>query len=243
MKNFLLLFTIYISFLNSFSNCLLEGNINSLEIRIHNFYDDNIVGKRGILVFEVTYDGSEVIDILEQIDLEENTKFEPIISKEENENITINCNLYNYTDRSKLLALCFLNETIPNGTYSIYFDSIKFSYKEYEFNLVQDRKFSFEKNDLNVVEIYPIKGLNFVLEKNQDFLELIFKVYAYNNEILLFCAKEGIILLDCKVTEKNELKCLIPKTKIEALMTHNDYDDFTIQYFREDDFYSPKLIR
>ena len=45
------------------------------------------------------------------------------------------------------------------------------------------------------------------------------------------------------ITEKNELKCLIPKTKIEALMTHNDYDDFTIQYFREDDFYSPKLIR
>ena len=220
MKESFLIIFIFISILSSFSLFLLNENNNTLNLTIDGFLnDDTIIGQKGILSLIIEYIDAQ--NIFDPLDIEEKTKFKATISKESYENSEINCRLFKYQSLDFiLLILCNIDETIPKGEYFIKFNSVKLNYKEYEINIEQSNDLSFEKKDINTVDIYSKKQL-ITVEDNKDTIELKFNIYSYNNENLFLCEKGSFYKLDsCKIKD-DELICKVPKTKLEEFLPYN----------------------
>ena len=120
MKESFIFFFIYISLLNSLSNCLLQENYTILNISITSYYIDHQIGKKGALSFYTDFNDKE--GIFDPLDIEEKTKFTAIIFNEINEYNNINCRLWKLYEN--LNAFCNLDETIPKGNYTIFLNLV-----------------------------------------------------------------------------------------------------------------------
>ena len=221
MKESFLIIFIGISLLCSFSICILKENNNTLNFTVEDFmYDDDVIGKKGILSLILEFFDEE--NIFDPLDIDEKTKFKAAISNDTYENNDINCRLFKYESLDFILILCNIDETIPKGKYFIQFNSVKLIYKDYEINIESDKDLSFEKKDINKIDLYSKKQIINV-EDNKNTIELKFKIYSYNNENLFLCQKGLFYKLDsCKIKD-NELNCQISKSKLEEIVPFSGF--------------------
>ena len=233
MKKSILFFIISISLFKSFSICLIENN-KALNISIDKFYKKNEVGKNGALALLTNFYDEE--GIFNQLDIEEKTKFKGIISYN-TYNDFVDCRLWIYKEKNRdLIVFCNVDETIPKGKYYLSVNSIKINYMDYEINLETSENLLFEKLDLNIVDLYSDEQ-RIVVEDNKNEIELKFKINSYVNEkLILFKELTANFIDDCR-TEKKELKCLFPKSKLEEIMAVNE-EQFLLYYIREDNTFN-----
>lgn len=239
MKESLLFIFICISLFNSFSICLLEEN-NTLNINIDSFYGKSTIGKKGLLAFYTDFEDAQ--DQFDPLDIEEKTKFKATISKDASENKNINCELFKLQLDKELIVLCNVEETIPNGAYLINFNSIKFKYKELDISLESvNANLTFNKENLNMIDLFSDEQ-KISVEENKDSIELKFKVGSYNNEILFLVSQGSVYKLDNCKAQNNELKCQIPKNKLDEFLQFNG-EEFSLYYIGEDNnFNKVKLV-
>ena len=95
----------------------------NIEITIRDFVEyNNVVGKKGTLVLEEQHN---IINV-DIIDTEKKTYFELTIS----EKYKASCGIWREENRN-FLVFCNIDESIPEGEYSLNFNGISFKYKEY----------------------------------------------------------------------------------------------------------------
>ena len=218
-----ILILINILFLILCSNLSLRDEITgnqNIEIEIENFVDyNNEVGKKGTLIFDGGFHANDV-DI---IDHEKKSYFEIAISEKNK----TNCGLWIQENR-KFLVFCNIDESIPEGEYSLNLDRISFNYKEYIINLKASQLFTFKKLNINIIDLYSYKQ-TIILEENKEIYDLKFKIVSYNNELLIINYR--YVLENCK-QENNELICPITKSKLEEILTPVfDNNIIEFQYF------------
>ena len=203
------LILINILFLILCSNLSLRDEITAnqnIEIEIRDFSNyNNEVGKKGTLVLESFYNND-----LDIIDTEKKTYFEVAIS----EKYKVNCGLWRQENRN-FLVFCNIDESIPEGEYSLNLDGISFKYKEYIITLKASQLFTFKKSNIKTIDLYSDKQ-TIILEENKEIYDLKFKIVSYNNETLIINYQH--ILENCKQVN-NELICPITKSKLEEILT------------------------
>ena len=232
MKKSILLF---VFILNNFYIFLTLENINYLNITVTSYFEKvtpyyenfDYVAKKGIFPLKTNYDDKQ--NIFAPLDIEEKTKFKATISNDTYENNNINCRLFKYENRENILIFCNLDETIPSGKYFIYFNSVKFNYKEYEIEINIDtedgKPLQLKKGNENEVELYSYKTIYYI-ESDKDSIELKFNIIEYNNENLILLSSSSfydvkLFALNCKIEQK-ELKCQIQKNKIEKFFNSSE---------------------
>ena len=160
------------------SNLSLRDEITATqnkEIEIRDFINlDNEVGKKGTLVLETFYNND-----LDIIDTEKKTYFEVAIS----EKYKVNCGLWRQENRN-FLVFCNIDESIPEGEYSLNLDGLSFKYKEYIITLKASQLFTFKKSNIKTIDLYSDKQ-TIILEENKEIYDLKFKIVSYNNETLI----------------------------------------------------------
>ena len=179
----------------------------NIEITIRDFVEyNNEVGKKGTLVFEEGYNFKKV-DI---IDTEKKTYFEITIS----EKYKASCGIWREENRN-FLVFCNIDESIPEGEYSLNFDGISFKYKEYMITLKAFQLFTFKKLNKNIIDLYSSKQ-TIILKEDKEIYDLKFKIVSYNNEVLLINYLHA--LENCEQVS-NELICHITKGKLEEIIS------------------------
>ena len=192
---------------------ILCSNLNeitetqNIEIKILDFANyNNEVGKKGTLVFKEDYPYNDV-DI---IDTERKTYFEISIS----EKYKASCGIWRQEKRN-FLVFCNIDESIPEGEYSLSLDGISFKYKEYMITLKASQLFTFKKLNKNIIDLYSSKQ-TLILKEDKEIYDLKFGIVSYNNEMLIMNYQH--VLENCKQVN-NELICSITKSKLEEILT------------------------
>ena len=218
MKSSIIFFFIYISLFISSINCLLQEKNNTINITITNDFWPDEIGKIGALIFLTDFEVKK--DIFDQLDIEENTKFNATIFNQINKNNNISCRLTMYEAFGKdffVFVFCYLDENIPKGNYAIFFKSRTFNYKGYEINLKSTYNNTFKKLDIYSLQLYP-SFQYIMIEDSKDSYELKFIIISYDNQ-KIFLTNENIFFnFDNCIVERNELKCQILKVELERVM-------------------------
>ena len=192
---------------------ILCSNLNeitetqNIEITIRDFVEyNNVVGKKGTLVFEEQgpYNNVDIIDT------EKKTYFEITIS----EKYKASCGIWRQENRN-FLVFCNIDESIPEGEYSLSLDGISFKYKEYMITLKASQLFTFKKLNQNIIDLYSSKQ-TLILKEDKEIYDLKFGIVSYNNEMLIMNYQH--VLENCKQVN-NELICSITKSKLEEILT------------------------
>ena len=209
------------------SNFSLRDEITetqNLEIQIRDFAKDaNVVGKKGTLVLEEDYFNENKVNI---IDTEKKTYFETTIS----EQYKINCGLWRQ-ENSDFLIFCNIDESIPEGVYSLTLNGISFQYKEYMITLRASQKFTFRKLNEDIIDLYSDKQ-TIIIKEDIETYDLKFKIVSYNNEKLII--NYQYVLENCK-QENNELICPITKSiLVENLTPGPDGNKISLRCFNHD---------
>ena len=143
------------------------------------------------------------------------TCFDTTISNTENKSYTVKCGLWRQKD-DYLLIFCNIDETIPQGEWSLNLNDKSFDYDEYTITLIADQytDLTFTKKDLNMIDLYSDKQtLN--LDEGKESYDLKFKIVSYNQEKIIL--NWAIVLEDCK-QQNDELICPIKKSQLEAIL-------------------------
>ena len=179
----------------------------NIEITIRDFVEyNNVVGKKGTLVLEEQHN---IINV-DIIDTEKKTYFELTIS----EKYKASCGIWREENRN-FLVFCNIDESIPEGEYSLNFNGISFKYKEYMITLKASQLFTFTKLNKNIIDLYSSKQ-TIILKDDKEIYDLKFKIVSYNNEMLLINYQSA--LENCEQVS-NELICHITKGKLEEILT------------------------
>jgi hypothetical protein len=179
----------------------------NIEITIRDFVEyNNVVGKKGTLVLEEQHN---IINV-DIIDTEKKTYFELTIS----EKYKASCGIWREENRN-FLVFCNIDESIPEGEYSLSLDGISFKYKEYMITLKASQLFTFKKLNQNIIDLYSSKQ-TLILKEDKEIYDLKFGIVSYNNEMLIMNYQH--VLENCKQVN-NELICSITKSKLEEILT------------------------
>jgi len=207
------------------SNLSLKDEVTetqNIEINIRDFADYNSeVGKKGTLVFEEGSHNNEV-DI---IDTGKKTYFEITIS----EKYKTSCGIWRQENRN-FLVFCNIDESIPEGKYTIILDGISFKYKEYIITLKASQLFTFKKLNKNIIDLYSDKQ-TIILKEDKEIYDLKFQIVSYNNETLII--NNQYVLENCKQVN-NELICPITKSKLEEILTPSVDESKIYLYYLND---------
>jgi hypothetical protein len=157
-------------------------------------------------LFDEDYQSNDV-DI---IDTEKKTYFEITIS----EQYKAACGIWKQENRH-FLVFCNIDESIPEGEYSLNLDGISFKYKKYNITLKASQLFTFKKLNENIIDLYSSKQ-TIILKEDKEIYDLKFGIVSYNNEMLIINYQH--ILENCKQVN-NELICPITKSKLEEILT------------------------
>ena len=155
-----------------------------------------------------------------KLDIENQTNFETFISNSF-ENYKVNCRLVKLTD-DPILVFCEMDETIPEGNYSIDFNS-SIIYNNEVIYLSTKSSFDFQKLDIDKPFLYAdVQNIN--VEENSNLIEMKFKIISYNGEKLYFLLDNDdytifFYYLDTCNQYSNELICLLQKDFLQQIMT------------------------
>ena len=218
-------------FFNLCSIIQLEETVNELNIEVlyYYVYNDNEIGKKGVLALRTSfYDDNNIFDI---IDIESNTVFKTFVSKASQETYEINCRLVKFREEP-LYIFCNIDENIPKGEYQIYFNSINFMYNNNSINIFSDAPTNFKKLDNEIPFLYS-DIQNITVEEDRDSIEIKFNIIVYNNEKLVIFSGNNrfsfINSFDSCQKKNNELICNLSKNKLLEIMKSSN-DRFIIGY-------------
>lgn len=209
----------------------LEETVNELNIEVlyYYVYNDNEIGKKGVLALKTSfYDENNIFDIM---DIESNTVFKAFISKESQETYEINCRLVKFREEP-LYIFCNIDENIPKGEYQIYFNSINFMYKNNIINIFSYGPSNFNKLDDEIPFLYS-DVQNITVEDDSDSIEIKFNIIVYNNEKLVISKGNdrfnSVNNFDSYQKKNNELICNLSKNKLLEIMKSSN-DSFEMAY-------------
>ena len=228
-------------YLNHFSNSstFYESTINiklpvenEFIIKINHEDNTNIrdVGKKGTISFITSYNDNKY-NIFDISDIEENTKFEGVLTDQLNNNFAASCRLWEPLN-DKIRIFCNLKDDLNEKTEYININKVTFEYKEYNITIISE-----EAN-------LPIRQINGVV----PFLYSDKQEINVEEEILELTGGEynEIIFDNCSTHEK-ELTCSITKEKIEEILG-NDGEEFilffindNLGYYKFDSVFSIKI--
>ena len=152
-------------------------------------------------------------------DTDKKTYFEIIIS----DKYKINCGIWRHK-HSGFQVFCNIDESIPEGEYSLNLDGISFKYKEYMVTLKASKLFTFKKLNKNIVDWYS-EEQTIILKEDKEIYDLKFKIVSYNNEKLFISYRHA--LENCKQV-KDELICSVTKSELEVILTRNRDKNFIL---------------
>ena len=207
-----------------FATCLKDNPDTTVSL-----YDlvRKYVGKKGLLIFFA----SSTNEFEE--DMTRSTHFQAKISDTKNvANIfNVKCGFWKLSEES-LYVFCDIGTDIPAGKYSIDFSEIQaFKYQNYNVR-ISNKKFDFEKLDIDVIELYS-KNQIINIKEDQDSYEVKFNILQYYQEALVLDTL-GLIFMSCK-QNNNELICQLKKDDLlrDIKFSDTNLDVHYIDY-RED---------
>ena len=191
---------------------IIQANVN---------FECNVGSKNGIFVFHTSTNDKR--DFFDDSDIEEKTHFDLQIKGENNNIYNIYCRLWRDWENT-ISIICNLMEDFKEDEIFSIHDYIFFTYnsKNVEINF-----------DINYMKLTRIEGnLLFLYSKSQEFnitgeetkIEMNFKIGLYNNETLFLKIHEnGILELENCKKESNNLKCEIPKKKLDVFAKDENF--------------------
>ena len=202
-------------FLISCSNRKLkEISTTVLDVKVRDFYDGNIVGKKGTIILTTDW-------ISEDFSFtKKNTCFSTTISNSD-QSLPVQCGLWREKE-SDLFIFCNIDETIPKGDWTLKLNGIEFDYSDYSFNLIAETDYIFTKSDVNIIDLYSDKQIINLSDGKKSY-DLKFKIISYNQENLILNWKT--VLDNCK-QENDELICTLTKKQVEENLVQFEGNTF-----------------
>ena len=196
-------------------------------ITVEEIYDNvDVIGKKGVIALETSFE--DQYNIFNEIDIEKRTSFTTTVSNENEDEFTINCNLFKFTDEP-YVVFCELDESIPGGYYSINFDQRSFIYNNNTIIINSKESFYFQKVNIDIPNLYS-DVQNIYAKENEDTIEIKFNLISYHNEHLFISNIKSayVSLEDCQAGE-NKLICKYQREKLLEIMSSNE-DIFNLYY-------------
>ena len=196
------------------ANALINENI--VEIKLEDKYNNESlkIGKKGTLVFVTSYDDSQ--NIFNISDIEEKTSFDTNIIDEDNNSYDVNCKLWK-PNFDNIHLLCDLKEIlIKNNTKIINFINTELAYEDNIIRIVSYlNPINIQQYNKEIPFLYSDKQTINIID-DIDYYEIKFKISKYNNELLFITGEDiSMIPLDNNTIKGKELICSIKKEKLE----------------------------
>ena len=153
-------------------------------------YDGNDkIGKKGVIALKTSFVDEN--NIFDELDIEKRTRFTTKVSNENKEEFIINCNLFKFIDEP-YLVFCELDESIPEGNYSINFEHRSFMYNNNKIIINSEKSFLFKKVNIDIINLYSdVQNIN--VKENEDTIEIKFNIISYHNEPLVILNEKKLL--------------------------------------------------
>ena len=175
-------YLILFSFCLFFDNCLeIKGYQSLILYELSSKY----VGKKGTLV----------INLSSITDVEEDTTRAPFFNVNLSNGKSVECGVW-IPGKYKSYIFCNIGTDIPAGNYTLNFENIQFTYKDWVISFQNSRKYEFEKLDKELIDLYSNKQTIYIVE-GEDSYKLNFNLVSYNQEAVILQTL-GLVFMDCE---------------------------------------------